>query len=54
MSLPKMLVTVLGALGLAFGALIPLSAQAASSQPNILFIMGDDIGIMNVVLITED
>ncbi len=54
MSLRKMQVTALAALGLASGALAPLVAQAASSQPNILFIMGDDIGIMNVGAITAD
>ena len=36
----------LGWVGLAL--LLPAMAQAASEKPNILFIMGDDIGIMNV------
>ena len=37
---------LLACLGLA--AALPMVAQAAAEKPNILFIMGDDIGIMNV------
>ena len=48
MSLGRKLIAALRIPGLALGALLPLLAQAATSQPNILFIMGDDIGIMNV------
>ena len=33
---------------LALAAALPAVAQAAADKPNILFIMGDDIGIMNV------
>ena len=33
---------------LALAAVLPAVAQAAADKPNILFIMGDDIGIMNV------
>ena len=33
---------------LALAVALPMVAQAASEKPNILFIMGDDIGIMNV------
>ncbi len=33
---------------LALGVGVPALAQAEAKQPNILFIMGDDIGIMNV------
>jgi arylsulfatase len=33
---------------LALASALPMMAQAASEKPNILFIMGDDIGIMNV------
>ena len=32
----------------AIAALLPMAAQAATDKPNILFIMGDDIGIYNV------
>ena len=32
----------------ALAAALPAVAQAAADKPNILFIMGDDIGIMNV------
>jgi arylsulfatase len=34
--------------GMGLAMIVPLMAQAASDKPNILFIMGDDIGIMNV------
>jgi arylsulfatase A-like enzyme len=37
---------LLAVVGLA--VVLPVVAQAASEKPNILFIMGDDIGIMNV------
>jgi len=33
---------------LALGVGVPAVAQAEATQPNILFIMGDDIGLMNV------
>ncbi len=36
------------ALALGFAAASPALAQAPDKKPNILFIMGDDIGIMNV------
>ena len=31
-----------------FAAALPMMAHAAAEKPNILFIMGDDIGIYNV------
>jgi arylsulfatase A-like enzyme len=34
--------------GVALALALPVMAQAATDKPNILFIMGDDIGIMNV------
>lgn len=34
--------------GLGLAMALPMLAHAASEKPNILFIMGDDIGIMNV------
>ena len=34
--------------GLMFAAALPMMAHAAAEKPNIMFIMGDDIGIMNV------
>ena len=48
MNLKRMLITALAMLGVALGAAAPALAQAPAKKPNILFIMGDDIGIMNV------
>ena len=48
MKLKRMLITALAMLGVALGAAAPALAQAPAKKPNILFIMGDDIGIMNV------
>jgi arylsulfatase A-like enzyme len=48
MNLKRMLITALAMLGVALGAAAPALAQAPGKKPNILFIMGDDIGIMNV------
>jgi arylsulfatase len=43
-----MLITALALIGIVLGAAGPALAQAPAKKPNILFIMGDDIGIMNV------
>jgi arylsulfatase len=48
MNLKRMLITALALIGIVLGAAGPALAQAPAKKPNILFIMGDDIGIMNV------
>ena len=42
----RLLVTLLAMLGIGLGAISPALAQAPAKKPNILFIMGDDIGWM--------
>ena len=46
MNLKRMLITALAMLGIGLGAAAPALAQAPAKKPNILFIMGDDIGWM--------
>ena len=46
MNLKRMLVMALVLFGMALGAAAPALAQAPAKKPNILFIMGDDIGWM--------
>ncbi len=46
MNLKRMFITALAALGVALGTMAPALAQAPAKKPNILFIMGDDIGWM--------
>ena len=46
MDLKRMLITALAMLGIGLGAVAPALAQTPAKKPNILFIMGDDIGWM--------
>jgi arylsulfatase A-like enzyme len=46
MNLKRMFITALAVLGVALGAMAPALAQTPGKKPNILFIMGDDIGWM--------
>lgn len=46
MNLTRVFITALAVLGIALGAAAPALAQAPGKKPNILFIMGDDIGWM--------
>jgi arylsulfatase A-like enzyme len=46
MKLKRLLITLLAMLGIGLGAISPAQAQAPAKKPNILFIMGDDIGWM--------
>jgi arylsulfatase A-like enzyme len=46
MNLRRMFIMALAVLGVALGAVAPALAQTPGKKPNILFIMGDDIGWM--------
>jgi arylsulfatase A-like enzyme len=46
MSLNRLFLTLVALISLALGAAAPALAQAPAKKPNILFIMGDDIGWM--------
>jgi arylsulfatase len=46
MNVRRILTTALAVLGVALGAMAPALAQTPGKKPNILFIMGDDIGWM--------
>ena len=46
MNLKRILITTFAMLGILLGAATPALAQAPAKKPNILFIMGDDIGWM--------
>ncbi len=49
MSMQRLIFVAAAAIGLALGAASPALAQAPAKKPNILFIMADDIGWMQVV-----
>jgi hypothetical protein len=46
MRLKRWFALLVAVIGMAFGALLPALAQAPAKKPNIVFIMGDDIGWM--------
>ena len=46
MTLKRLFIFALAVLGVALGAMSPALAQTPGKKPNILFIMGDDIGWM--------
>ena len=46
MNLKRWLVMLVALLGAALGVMAPAQAQGPAKRPNILFIMGDDIGWM--------
>ncbi len=48
MRLKQMMLVGLATSGMILGASLPTLTQAADKKPNILFIMGDDIGWMQV------
>jgi arylsulfatase len=48
MNLKRMFITAMAVLGVALGAMAPALAQTPGKKPNILFIMGDHIGWMQV------
>jgi arylsulfatase A-like enzyme len=46
MNLKRLFVTAMAVLGVALGVAAPALAQTPAKKPNIMFIMGDDIGWM--------